>query len=620
MQSAFSRLFSLHLALAILLSLPGVQDCFAQERLPPLAMAGKSQPTNPLSGKPAAPAPAQAVQNTIKKLKGNTLGSYFPAQAESAALSLDNANLDPEQTKKFESELQEFLGASEKIGFVKKEEYLKWWNANKARLLNPAQMRQWKDMPLEVFVSMTWLEALVQNAKPADKNKVLQKVYDTVDNYWVQTLLGTGWAVGAFVLTQAWDSVRMAFTNGVVADAVRAYLEPVAKTVRELLAVVGAKHMAPVSVPFSQWGATRITAAQAVSKSEELTEQAAELADSTVKLNEAEQKVAQLKAQLDSISFPGLSVEQMDHNLAKFNKQWVDAIQVWNTALPGNSQGGRNVTIDGVIFRPKDFMRDLAVFETKFELFRQGMRDDTGVLFEAKKSLIEKAEKESAEKLQVLALSALNGEEKSRQAAEIIGEKNQKIAALEDWKARVQDDWKNLVAANEKFHEAEIDRKPMPKTQFNNLRKKLIEQGVPEAALDELMDRQRGMLVARQQMTASIVGQMYHDMMFPEFNRLMPKSVNEAFRVMQQNFGFTFYEKKLRPQIHKMLHQMGIEIGADLAKTQAELVKATLEAAELRAIANPKGGAEAAQAAAANLGTLKPGWCSRLYQKVRPKP
>jgi hypothetical protein len=435
-----------------------------------------------------------------------------------------------------------------------------------------------------------------------------------VDNYWAQTLLGTGWAVGAFVLTQAWDSVRMAFTNGVVADAVRAYLEPVAKTVRELLAVVGAKHMAPVSVPFSEWGASRITAAQASSQSEELMEQAAALADSTTKLSAADQKVAQLKAQLDAVSFPGLSVEQMDHNMAKFNKQWVDAVQVWNTALPGNSQGGRNVTIDGVIFRPKDFMRDLAVFETKFELFRQSMRDDTGLLFETKKSLLDQAEKDSTEKLQLLALSSEDGEQKSRLAAEIIAEKNKKIAALADWKNQVQTDWKNLLAANEAFHEAEIERKPIPNQEHMALRQKLIAQGLPAEALDEVLERHRGLLVSRQQMAASIAGQMYHDMMFPEFNRLMPKSVNEAFRVMQQNFGFTFFEKKLRPEIHKMLHQMGIEIGEDLTKAQSELVKTTLQAAELRAIAHPKGEAEPQLAAKAN------GRCSGFFQRLRKTP
>jgi hypothetical protein len=611
MQNQLSRLRSLYFALAFFFSLPGVQLSFAQEKSPPLAPAAKKEPTNPLSGKPAAPAPALQVQNTIKKLKGNTLGSYFTAPKESSVLSLDQSNLDPEQIKKFERELGEFLEASEKIGFVKKEEYLKWWQANKARLLSSAQMNQWKDMPLEVFVSMTWLEALVQSAKPADRNKVLQKVYDTVDNYWVQTLLGTGWAMGAFVLTQAWDSVRMAFTNGVVADAVRAYLEPVAKTVRELLAVVGAKHMAPVSVPFSQWGATRITAAQASSQSEELMEEAARLADSTTKLSEADQKVAQLKSQLDAVSFPGLSVEQMDHNMAKFNKQWVDAIQVWNTALPGNSQGGRNVTIDGVIFRPKDFMRDLAVFETKFELFRQSMRDDTGLLFETKKSLLDQAEKESTEKLQILALGSADGEEKSRRAAEIIAEKNKKIAALADWKTQVQADWKNLLAASEAFHEAELERKPIPNQVHMALRQKLIAQGLPAEALDEVLERHRGLLVSRQQMAASIAGQMYHDMMFPEFNRLMPKSVNEAFRVMQQNFGFTFFEKKLRPQIHKMLHQMGIEIGADLSKAQSELVKTTLQAAELRAIAHPKVEADP------NLASNTTGRCSRFFHRLR---
>ena len=564
----------------------------------------------------------------LKAVGKKSLGDYFSqSELNPSSLSMDATKLSGGNREKLEKDILDLIHRGGRKNAWDEAEFKKWWEANKNSIVTPAQMKSWKDMPVEVLLGVAFTRFAAEQAD-GNKTKLEDMLRNLVQNEWAAWAIGG--AVGAVtaVGTFLFNTVYTAFTVAVIGDIIKSYLDPVTKTIREAGGVVGAQQTAWFAVPLNEKGQGFIDRRQRKAAEKKRLKQeklrakaqkqgltlpppAEEMAKLEVQAAELQAKLPELAAKtealgaaeltikkmpdkanelLDAISFPGLTVKQMEGNLNGFNKQWSEMVASWNSNLLPTSQAGRNLMIDAVVFRPKDFMRDSAMFDTKMEAYRHGIetsRDKAMAKFDDKARAVEQ---KTNERLHLIGGSEGSASDRKAAMEAALAEKEAALSAIAAERESTSAALDKLLSQTTDLAEAQFDLKPADWAKLDELKNEIIKSGVfSPSELAELIDRQKSKVLGRRQMIGAVAAQMIHDMMFPEFNTKMPESISQMFRVMQKQFGFPYVEERFRPEIQKILHETQLAIGEQAAAARSALVEATVESLKAqKALADAK--------------------------------
>jgi hypothetical protein len=569
----------------------------------------------------------------FRDITKKTFKDYFPEAAASSKPAFDALSAESGRRSHFEDDLRFVIARGGQKNAWDAEKFQAWWDAKKDSVLTPAQIKAWENMPIETLVGAAYVKFAADESEN-NQTKFRNMLEHYVDNEWVLWGLdGTVGAVGA-VAAFVGSSLYTAFTVAIMGDFLRAYTDSITNTPKQVIGVMGTQHTGWLAAPLSEKGQAYVnyrhrraeekrrrkeekkaewarknglpTTEQLMSADERAKTLNADLAEGAQRhlaLVDTEKKLAALPAELDRLLdprfLPELSVEQMDRNLSKFNKQWSQLVVTWNSTTLPTAQTGRSVMADGVIFRMKDFARDAAIYENKMELYRQGIEANKRSVAAIKDAERARLEQNTLERMHLAGVSDGTAAERREEMAKAVADKEaglKRIAEEEKLLAAKADEYLKLV---DELASLEFDGKPADWAAAKALEHDLAKLGMPPVTMAELKDSQRALMVSRRQLVGSLASQMLHDMMYAELNRKMPDSLQRVLTAMRNEFGFHHFERLFRDEIHKVLHEAGIEIGRDvaasgqfLAELAVDATKAAEQAEELKAAlgkAQPKG-------------------------------
>lgn len=580
-----------------------------QAALVPMARAAENAPIlqAPLTKK------RERQDHRFKQIAQRTFKDYFPNAAASQKAAFDALDANAGSRSHLEDDLRFMIKRGGQKNAWDADRFQAWWDAKKDSVLTPAQIKAWEDMPVETLLGAAYVKFAADESEN-NQTKFRNMLEHYVENEWVLWGLdGTVGAVGA-VAAFVGSSLYTAFTVAIMGDFLRAYTDSITNTPKQVIGVMGTQHTGFLAAPLSEKGQAYVNyrhkraeekrrrkeakAAERARKNglpttEELlgAEEKAKILSADLSANaerhlalvEAEKKMAALPAELDRMLdprfLPELTIEQMDHNLAGFNKQWSQLVVAWNSTTLPTAQTGRSVMADGVIFRMKDFARDAGIYEGKMELYRQGIEANKRAIEAVKEAERARLEQGTLERMHLAGASEGTAAERRAEMAQAVSDKEaglKRIAEEEKLLLKTADDY---LAAVDELASLEFDGKPADWARAKALEHDLAKLGMPAATIAELKDGQRARMVSRRQLVGSFATQMLHDMMYAELNRKMPPSLQRVLTTMRHEFGFHHFEKLLREEIHKVLHQAGIQIGKDVADSGRVLAEKAVEAA-----------------------------------------
>ena len=598
-----------------------------------LPAAVRAEPASP------APAPAKAAQGPTKRealdlrlreAAKRPLAHYFPNNSKSPRLSFDALKADADGRARLEKDIRDIIARGGQKNSWDAEKFQSWWDANKGPILTPAQLKAWEDMPLENVIGAAYVRFADEQSEN-NQTKFRGMLEHYVDNEWVLWGLDGTVSGVASVLGFIGSSVWNAFTFVIIGDMIRAYSDSLTNTPKQVIGVVGTQHTGWIAAPLSEKGQAYVNyrskkaaerkqrkedkkAAKAAARAakegrpdpaavqaaedkvKELQTEVGKNAERHMALLKAQEQVSELPATLDRLLapeyLPELTVEQMDRNLALFNKQWSQTVIAWNSTTLPTAQSGRSVMADGVIFRMKDFAGDAGIYEAKMEIYRQGLERQKADIQNIKTNERLKLEQETLERLHLAGASEGDAVSRRQTMAKILEEKEAGLKRIAQEQASLRVKANEYLDLVNELAEREFDGHSVNWGAAENLEDDLGKLGVSDEMLKSLKEGQRARMVSRRQLIGTLANQMLHDMMYSELNRKMPESVQRVLKTMRAQFGFHHFEPIFRKEIHKVLAQAGIEIGRDVAASGQDLAEKAIEVTkateELEALAPAK--------------------------------
>ncbi|RZA09226.1 MAG: hypothetical protein EOP11_02420 [Proteobacteria bacterium] len=577
---------------------------------PALSVKARAEPGSHDIGDHKKPTRRELIDIRLNAAAKRTLGDYFPNTKVSSDASLTAAKPDPAELSRFQKEVSEIIARGGKKNAWDAAKFQAWWNANTTAGLTPGQIEAWKGLKLEALLGTAYLD-FIKEQSDNNQTKFRSMVEDFVTNDFALDVLDGGVAavvgVVSFLAGSIWGSLSFVITT----DFVRAYTDTLTNTPKQVIAAMGAEHTGPLAAPMSAAGQTYVNyrqakaaekkaakeakaaaklaakgiptgpqVAEAEEKVQRLNTELAEDAERHIQLVEVEKKVAALPDTLDRLLapkfIPELTAAQHEKNLAGFNKGWAEAVVQWNQTTLPTAQTGRSLMTDAVIFRMKDFAKDGGIYEGKMELYRQGIEANKRAIAGAKEAERARLEQNTLERMHLAGVSDGSGEERRAAMQALIAEKETGLAKIADDEALIAKKADEYLKIVDELADLEFDNQPANWAKAKKLETELTELGLAPSLLSQIKEGQKALVVSRRQLVGTFATQMLHDMMYSELNRKMPDSIQQILQTMRHQFGFHHFEKALRGEIHKVLHQAGIDIGRDVAKSGQELAEKTV--------------------------------------------
>ena len=558
----------------------------------------------------------ERLDHRFREITKKTFKDYFPSTNVSQKASFGELKINDALRNHFEEDFRFVVTRGGQKNSWNAARFQAWWDKNKDAVLTPAQIKSWEDMPVETLVAACYVKFAADEAEN-NQTKFRAMLEHYVDNEWVLwgldgTVAGVG-AVAGFV----GSSLYTAFTVAIMGDFLRAYTDSLTNTPKQVITVIGNEHTGWLSAPLAEKGQGYVNYRQkkaderrrrkaekraerarrnglptseqlmsAEERAKSLSSNLAENAERHLALTGIEKQMTAPPADaaklLDPRFLPGLTVEQYDKNLATFNKQWSQIVITWNTTTLASAQNGRSLMTDGVIFRMKDFARDAAVYESKMELYRQGIEANKRSLAAVKEAERTRLEQKTLESLHLAGTSEGTAAERRAEMAKIVSDKEAGLKRIADEEILLQAKATEFLDTVDSLAALEFNGQTPDWAKARGLEEELRQLGVSPATLAELKESQRARMISRRQLVGSLAAQMLHDMMYSEFNRKMPDSLQRVLMAMRTEFGAPHFQKMFAEEINEVLRKAGIEIGREVAESGKALAEQAVAAARAK--------------------------------------
>lgn len=481
-----------------------------------------------------------AEQKQIQLLAARPLVHYFPEvnNVLDGEVSLQ-IHLRERSKGHFQSDFAQFVRLLEKIKYlsINYDAFFAWWSAAREKIVVFSQVQAWRNADLLSVVTVCWLQAATEKLKPDEvKPAIDEMVAKESANIFARILvpvLTVGGIVVLYVLKKFADTTIYSLGGGLIS----AYSQSLFRHIYDYASVLGTKHLRRVSVPIGQYLGNKIRRAPTAN----LQDKAAKLSDAITELGKVAPAVAELadSDEMDAVMWPGLTKEQYSLNMRSYSNQWIMAEAAFGSNITGAQYHGRNIVMDAVVVRAQNFTTAMATYrgveatyENQVLILRNGFLDQSVDLKLAR--------------------------------------------AL----------FKEIVRINKELHILEVEgrlqidpvnpeKQAALESELTQARQEFLSVANPDADGDDLeilLNAHKNVLLAADQVVASMAAQMYHDMMHPEYGLSMPNDIRDAGRIMLKQFGYPYFVKRYREPLHAILHEMETQIGVQIEeniKTQS---------------------------------------------------
>jgi hypothetical protein len=445
------------------------------------------------------------ILNPLAKPNSMEQSEFILREAQSRALNRylgePSAQITEPQLALFENDFAQVLAAYGRIGFVEDTDaFAKWWVAHRPELLKRrTQMKT--EMNLQEFFTAVYVIYKIDTTKAKENPKGLLE--------WMSKVIANptiAWASSATVIGVVgvarffYGMVYGGVVAGPVGGSIGAYVEPVARPVREKLAILGMKHLGG----FGAYLNTKLFSQAAPDANADLSK----MSESVIK---AQEYILKMGLEINPI--------EMARSLATYSEAYNRSNMAMQKKLPSAYRDGRNYFMDATMFRPQLFSNVVTNAINAAETHRQSV--DTLI-----------------DRIRSVSQHAASVEPTVSELSHLMREKFMA---------------ENLTTfkGNRAIDAIDFD--------IQNTKNRLHSLGATDAQMERMASLQKTVIVFERQAASALAAHTFHEFQMSEYNVEMPDNVKQMTETVRRNYGLDFFRAQFAEEVVSLLETLGMK-------------------------------------------------------------